>query len=256
MVEFNFREIFKLVNPKFEKRFFECLLQEIIDNIEFKGYQCPVCENEIPLFLPATSRDKVYCPKCGSMDRHRFVWYYLKNYSDIFSRNIRFLHFAPEASIYSLLENCDTINYHPADVEEGPRVKEIVDMCSIPYPDNTFDVIYNSHVLEHIPDDLKAMGELYRCVKPASEGGFVLIMVPLSRNLEHTFENEEYNTDELRLKYFGQEDHVRVYGIDIIDRLESVGFEVEEILCENFFDESTINNFGFYKYETMFICKK
>ena len=256
MVELNYSELIKLVDPKLEQKFLGCLLQEIINHIDFKGYECPLCGNEIPMFLPSVSREKFYCPKCGSMDRHRLVWLYLKNYTDIFSRKINLLHFAPEARMYHMLEQCETIEYHPVDLMEGPRVKELVDMCSIPYPDNTFDVIYNSHVLEHIPDDLKAMSELYRCVKPASEGGFVLVMVPLFRSLDYTFENEDYDTDELRLKYFGQEDHVRKYGMDIIDRLESVGFEVEEIYCKDFFDENIINNFGLYKFETMFICKK
>lgn len=256
MPKYNFHEIYSKVEPQYEKRFFECLMQEIFDNIEFPGYECPVCGNNIPLFLPSSIRDSFFCPKCGSFDRHRLAAYYLRNHTKLFSKETKFLHFAPEHSLYNIFNQIETIDYYPVDLEEGPRVKETVDMCAIPYPENYFDIIYHSHVLEHIPDDIQAMNELYRCVKPFYEGGVVITMVPLFRYLDETFENEEYNTPELRLKHFGQEDHLRMYAPDIKDRLESVGFEVDELICKEFFDEKTVKHYGFYPDETLFICKK
>ena len=256
MSKFNFKEIYKQVSPENESKFFECLMQEIWDNIDLKGYECPICENKIPLFLPSKSRDKFYCPKCESYDRHRFIYYYFKNHTDIFSEKTKFLHFAPERAIYDILINQESIDYLTADLNDGPLIKETMDMCQIPYPDNYFDVIYNCHVLEHIPDDIKAMVELYRCVKPASEGGVVFVMVPLFRHLSKTFEDEKFDTPELRLKHFGQEDHVRMYGLDIKSRLESVGFQVFELICKDYFDSQIIDKYGLYPGETLFICIK
>ena len=104
-------------------------------------------------------------------------------------------------------------------------------MENIPYDDEQFDVIYNSHVLEHVPDDLKAIGELYRVLK---KDGICIIMIPLS-DLSETLE-EEYSTPELRKKHYGEEDHLRKYGKDFKQRLESVGFTVEEIYPEDLVD--------------------
>ena len=144
----------------------------------------------------------------------------------------------------------------PVDITPNDRTKDIVDMCDIKYGDNSFDVIYNSHVLEHVADDIKAMKELYRCVKPSSEGGYVVLMVPLDIRLEKTIEDEKYNTPSLRLKYYGQEDHVRKYGRDFKDRLISVGFDVEELTCDEFVEQSLIEKYGMINNETIFVCRK
>lgn len=102
-------------------------------------------------------------------------------------------------------------------------------MQHIPYENEKFDFIYNSHVLEHIPNDIKAMSELYRVLK---KDGVCITLVPLF-NIDTTFEKDEYNTPELRLKYYGQRDHVRKYGLDFKNRLMSVGFKVKEISAED-----------------------
>ena len=116
-----------------------------------------------------------------------------------------------------------------------------------------FDFIISCHVLEHIPNDIKAMSELYRVVK---SDGVVFLMVPLFRDLDKTFENEEYNTDELRTKYFGQKDHVRKYAMDFKDRLESVGFNVSTFGPEDI-DKNLVVKYGVSnKNDIVFICKK
>ncbi len=138
-------------------------------------------------------------------------------------------------------------------IERNINIREKVNMEEIPYEDNTFDFIYNSHVLEHVPDDIKGMEELRRVLK---EDGVCITTVPLSP-IPETFEKEEYNTPELRLKHYGQRDHLRRYGDDFKDRLASVGFDVDEVLVKDVMsDENKRKVFGLLEHEKVFICRK
>ena len=103
-----------------------------------------------------------------------------------------------------------------------------MDIANINYPDKSFDVIICNHVLEHIVDDKKAMHELYRVLKP---GGWGTINVPMSG--DKTLEDPTIKDPKDRLRIFGQEDHVRFYGEDFIDRLKEAGFLVTVIKKED-----------------------
>ena len=171
---------------------------------------------------------------------------------DWHKENMRVLHFAPERVFYNVFSSFKDIDYWPVDL--NPKmfgVKKAVDITDITFDDNFFDLIMCTHVLEHIPDDKKAMSELYRVLKP---GGLALLNVPM-RNTPATLENPEYNTPELRFKYFGQADHVRFYGLDYVDRLSSVGFHVHQFMLEDM-DEKTLNKYGLKKHEKIFWCEK
>lgn len=230
-----------------------CLLNEIniikhaiieknIFSFENENY-CPICE-KFSVFGSGglNNRANVQCPNCGSLERHRLVYLFLqKNYSYLLkdylfeNNSIKLLHFAPEIIFYKLFMKNANIDYFPVDIDpEGYensiiQIRHGVDMQNIPYSDNMFDFIYNSHVLEHVPNDIKGMSELYRVLK---DDGVCITLIP-QFNLETTLEKEEYNTPELRLKYYGQEDHWRRYGLDFRGRLESVGFDVKEIKAED-----------------------
>ena len=167
---------------------------------------------------------------------------------------MRVLHFAPEATFHRLFSSFKDIEYWPVDLEPQNyhgRVRKKVDITDITFDDNFFDLIMCTHVLEHIPDDKKAMSELYRVLKP---GGLALLNVPM-RNTPATLENPEYNTPELRLKYYGQDDHVRFYGLDYVDRLSSVGFHVHQFMLEDM-DEKTLKKYGLKNDEKTFWCEK
>jgi predicted SAM-dependent methyltransferase len=208
----------------------EAYLKELHDKLEIEQKYCPICEKHSYVFLPfgIIPRKNAKCPNCDSLERHRQVYLYLKNNTDIFKNEIKLLHFAPETIFHNIFSELNNIDYWPVDLfRKDDYIRENVDMANIPYEDNSFDIIFNNHVLEHVPNDKKAMEELYRVVKPSSENGVVIIMVPLSYNLNKTLEKEEYNTPELRLKHYGQHDHVRIYGKDFKDKLKSVGFSVE-----------------------------
>lgn len=222
---------------------------------------CPVCE-EMSSFIPGGEPPREYakCPHCGSYERDRLMYFLIKEkYYEIFENNIKLLHFAPEVIFYNYFNKKKNIDYFPVDLSperyeaKGIKIRSKVNMENMPYENDTFDVIYNSHVLEHIFNDVAAMKECYRVLKP---GGICFIMVPLS-NKYKTFENENYNTPELRKKYYGLADHVRIYGHDIQEKLKICGFNVIEIKAKDIYKTELKRNFyGLLQKESIFICKK
>ena len=237
------------------------IINEKIDDIDSGLNYCPICgrPNE---FLPygIRQRPKSRCPYCNSLERHRFVYLvFLNKLQYVFNKdNVKLLHFAPERVIYKVFSSKENIEYYPVDLspERYGHIENIypesVNMEDIPFKDDTFDLVYNSHVLEHVADDNKAMRELYRVVK---KDGVCIVIVPMSKNYE-TLEKEEYNTPELRLKYYRQKNHLRLYGFDIKEKLESVGFEVEMTESSDLISNEEDRNLFGIKNNKLFICKK
>jgi ubiquinone/menaquinone biosynthesis C-methylase UbiE len=142
------------------------------------------------------------------------------------------LHVAPEKGLAKRFQEAPNLDYLSADLDPE-RAMVAMDLTDIQYPDDTFDVIYCSHVVEHIPDDRRALRELYRVLKP---GGWAMIHAPILR--ETTFEDASVTSPEERTRVFGQWDHVRSYGEDYVDRLREAGFEVSvERFIDSFSDE-------------------
>lgn len=170
-------------------------------------------------------------------------------------RGMKILHFAPEPIFHQRFSSIPDVDYYPVDLNPNAyKIRKVVDITDIPFDDNTFDLIMCTHVLEHIPDDKKAMSELYRVLKPNS--GVALLTVPIDRTHAKTLENPAYNTPELRSKYYGQSDHVRRYGADYPDRLRAAKFFVEEIKMDKVFDEDDLNIYGLIRWEKFHICRK
>jgi ubiquinone/menaquinone biosynthesis C-methylase UbiE len=107
----------------------------------------------------------------------------------------------------------------------SPLADVKADICNLPFADNSYDVILCNHVLEHIPNDTKAMQELYRVLKP---NGMAILQIPQDLNREKTFEDNSITDKKQRAEIFGQYDHVRIYGRDYFDKLRSIGFTVVE----------------------------
>lgn len=190
--------------------------------------ECPFCGWKGEEFLPngVELRRNARCPKCNSLERHRLYYLYLKNVVPE-DRPLKVLHFAPEKILTRLFTSYPNINYVSADIDPSKAMAK-EDITNISFNDNSFDIIFCSHVLEHIPDDLLAMRELYRVLKP---GGFAILQVPIKdmfngRVIDKTYEDFSIATPEGREKAFGQNDHVRVYGRDFKDRVEAAGFIV------------------------------
>jgi len=192
---------------------------------------CPLCKSKIKSFIPFRQRENAKCPDCGAVERHRALWLYFKYKAKIFSdreytNGYKLLHFAPEAAFYTIFKSMKNIDYYPVDIDPTKtEIREIIDIQSINYQDEMFDIIICNHVLEHISCDYTAMNELHRVLK---ENGAAYITVPVF-NIEKTIEDSSYNTPDLRLQHYGHKAHKRMYGKDFPHKLRSTGFLVEEI---------------------------
>ncbi|TVZ53008.1 methyltransferase family protein [Dokdonia sp. Hel_I_53] len=191
-------------------------------------YEDPIDGRTFKRFLPygyGTPRENVLSPSTLSLERHRLLWLWLKRETDFFSTPRKVLHFAPEQAFYSRFRESHHLNYTTTDLN-SPLADVKADICNLPFGENSYDLIFCNHVLEHIPDDTRAMQELYRVLK---SGGMAILQIPQELDRAITFEDDTIIDRDERAKIFGQYDHVRVYGRDYFDKLRSIGFKVEEI---------------------------
>jgi SAM-dependent methyltransferase len=197
------------------------------------GRFCPLCGKSSSRFreFGIVPRKDAQCTRCGALERHRLLWLYLAKKTDLFDgRAITMLHVAPEACFEPRLRKPLGKNYITADLFD-PSAMVKMDVTDIGYPDQSFDVIYCSHVLEHVQDDRRAMREFHRVLK---ETGWAILLVPIT--VEATFEDPSIIEPSERLKAFGQGDHVRRYGTDYTERLREAGFKVTVVTIEQFVD--------------------
>ena len=191
------------------------------------NYTDPIDNKSFRKFLPygyEVQRQNVLSPSTLSLERHRLLWLYLTNETNFFTSKKKVLHMAPEQCFLSRFKKLNH-EYITADID-SPIADVKADIVNLPFNDNSFDVIFCNHVLEHIQDDTKAMKELFRVMK---KGGMGIFQVPQDLNRDVTFEDNSITDPKERAKIFGQYDHVRVYGRDYFDKLRSVGFKVEEV---------------------------
>ena len=188
----------------------------------------PIDGKSFRKFLPygyGTQRANALSPSTLSLERHRLMWLYLKNETDFFTAHKKVLHIAPEQCFLKLFKQQKNLQYITADLY-SPIADVKADICNLPFEENSFDVVFCNHVLEHITDDKKAMSELYRVLKPQGLGIF---QIPQDLTLETTYEDFSITTPEQRKKHFGQYDHVRIYGQDYFNKLRAAGFKVNEV---------------------------
>ena len=186
------------------------------------------------------------CPRCRSHPRHRAITLLLAR-GELSGR--RLLHFAPEAlfdPVFARLPRAERVTadlYAPADLR--------LDITDMDLPDGSFDLILCSHVLEHVPDDRAAMAELRRVLAP---GGLALLLTPY-RPDRATYEDPSITSPLDRMVAFGQQDHVRIYGADLADRLRGAGFEVEDRTAADLFYSETIERCELDPEEHLFLCR-
>ena len=189
-----------------------------------EGRLCPVCGKSSRRFrqFGIVPREDAECFHCGALERHRLLWLFLQKKTDLFDgMSKRMLHVAPEPCFESRFKQRLGGAYLSADLFD-PRAMIKMDVTNIQYANQSFDVIYCSHVLEHVLDDKQAMREFFRVLK---NRGWAVLLVPISS--EKTFEDSSIVDPQERLKAFGQADHVRCYGPDYVERLRDAGFTVE-----------------------------
>lgn len=218
------------------------------------GRYCPVCGNTSRKFAEfgIDKRPDAKCGHCGALERHRLVWKYFHEKTGIFGGGVEdMLHIAPEKIFTRKLSRAVGKGYISADLFDKTAMVKM-DITKIGYPDGSFDIIYCSHVLEHVPDDWKAMSEFFRTLK---NEGQAVIMVPETEGV--TIEDPSITDPRERLRLFGQEDHVRMYGTDFPQRLRECGFRVEIFSAESFLNEKEIELLGLkYSRDKIYICTK
>jgi len=188
-------------------------------------YICPFCNYQakdlepLGLEFPVLKEKEIIgagrrnsgCYCCGSQDRERLIYLYLKDYMRIFEKadKIKILHFSPEKELCRALRKGDFQLYLCGDLyTKGysyPSYVKDMNVLDIPHEDNFFDLIICNHVLEHIPNDLDAMKEICRVLK---KGGKAILQVPISKKFHTTFEDSNIKTPKQRELAFGQSDHV------------------------------------------------
>ena len=238
----------------------------------------PIDGKSFRMFLPygyGKQRNNALSPSTLSLERHRLLWLYLKNETDFFQSEpvsdshvsnsnrvklrdaeinsaLKVLHFAPEQAFYKLFRNQKNIQYTTTDLF-SPLADVKADICNLPFEDNSYDIIFCNHVLEHIPDDTKAMQELFRVLKP---GGMAILQIPQDLKREATFADDSITDQKERAAIFGQYDHVRIYGRDYFDKLRSIGFKVIEEDYTNKIAPELVEKYCLAKGEIIPVCFK
>lgn len=218
-------------------------------------YEDPIDKRTFKKFLPygyENQRENVLSPSTLSLERHRLLWLYLKNETGFFKENLKVLHFAPEQAFYKRFRSLTNLDYTTTDLN-SPLADVKADICDLPFQDNSFDFILCNHVLEHIPDDTRAMQELYRILSP---GGTAILQIPQDLEREKTFEDNSITSRIERAKIFGQYDHVRIYGRDYFDKLRNIGFKVEEVDYSSKLTPSEVDRYRIAKGEIIPVCRK
>lgn len=223
----------------------------------FKGDQFhdPIDGKSYRKFLPygyGKQRENALSPGTLSLERHRQMWLYLQNETTFFTQPYSVLHIAPEQEFLRRFKKMKNLQYISADLF-SPIVDVKADLLDLPFDDESFDVVFCNHVLEHIEDDQKAMSELYRVMR---KGGWGIFQVPMKPSLERTYEDFTIQDPQERQKHFGQYDHVRWYGMDYFDRLRNAGFETDANYYSKQFSAADIKKWGLMENEILPVVRK
>jgi len=204
---------------------------------------CVLCNQTVPAWVPHPQSEhrsefskimrvvgsdlSVYqCPNCGSNDRERHLCLFL-NAAGVLKLlgAMRILHLAPERPLEPLIAACRPVDYVRGDLNPTRPDHQRIDVESLPFEDNRFDLILCNHILEHVSDPARALREMHRCLKP---GGTLVAQTPYSPLLRRTMEITENPTPEFAKLFFGQDDHVRLFGADIGTYFQQAGFATGE----------------------------
>jgi len=201
--------------------------------------RCCICRQAVDRWLPHPLIDQrsefmklmdtigsdlsVYqCPECGCNDRDRHLWLYLSAVGVLQDvRGTCVLHLAPEAHLEQLIAALQPAEYVRGDLHPLREGHVEIDVERLPFADARFDLIICNHVLEHVASPQRALAELHRCLRPAS---LLIAQTPYSPRLKQTFELNEPVTAEFAKLFYGQEDHVRLFGADIVQYFHAAGF--------------------------------
>jgi SAM-dependent methyltransferase len=212
-----------------------------------EGRECPCCGGRFRRMARLLiSGWGGICPRCRSHPRHRAIALLLAR-GELPGR--RLLHFAAEPVFDQVFARMPEVERVTADLHAPADLR--LDITDIDLPDSSFDLIFCSHVLEHVPDDRTAMRELRRVLV---DGGLALVLVPYRPGVT-TYEDPSITSPLDRMIAFGQQDHVRIYGSDLTDRLREAGFDVDDRTVAELFDETTVERSELNPDEHFFLCR-
>lgn len=218
--------------------------------------ECPICKSRYRVFLPygrINPRSNALCPSCLSLERHRLIWLYLKNQTTFFEQKSDILHIAPEPCFLKRFEKIHGEKYITADLE-SPLAKIKMDVHHMPFPDSSFDAVLCNHVLEHVDNDIQAMTEILRVLRP---NGYAILQVPFFAPIpEVTIEDTSVGDPRERERLFGQDDHVRKFGKDYYKRIERAGLRAEASTFAASLPPSECRRFGISREEVLYIGRK
>lgn len=218
-------------------------------------YEDPINGKTYRKLLPygrLDSRKNALAPHSMSLERHRLLWIYLKEKTDIFTSDKKFLHIAPEYCFIRLFKKQKNLEYITGDLF-SPWADVKIDVHKIPFDDNSFDIIMCNHVLEHVDNDKKAMEEFHRVLRP---GGWGIFQVPIDYNREETLEDPNIKSKKDREKHYWQADHVRLFGLDYGKKLKEAGFAVTEEDFVKKMDPVLVERYALPRDEIIFFCRK
>jgi SAM-dependent methyltransferase len=214
---------------------------------------CPCCGSSFDSFARQKAPNRE-CWMCSSLERHRLLWLYLEAHPEMVRPGLRVLHVAPEPALRLRFETIPTVHYVGGDLDQRFGSAR-VDVTDIDFPDDSFDAVLCNHVLEHVPDDRRALRELRRVLAP---GGWASLLVPLVDELPVTDEDPTVTDPGERLRRFGQDDHVRRYGQDYVERVRGAGFEPELVRMDDVLSDDQLERMRLVKFgevEPLVICR-
>lgn len=166
--------------------------------------------------------ERCFCPHCSSGDRARHLRLFVDRLNILERvRGGAVLHMAPEPTLQAYIQRYGLGRYVKGDLAPKDDGVEKIDLQQIPYPDETFDMLICNHILEHVDNVEIALREMHRVLK---RGGRAICQTPYASRLTRTFEDPQLQSTDDRLFFYGQEDHVRLFGSDIAQHFIAAGF--------------------------------
>jgi SAM-dependent methyltransferase len=218
-----------------------------------RAVECPCCGGRFRAFRlhGQPKQQTVECPRCGSLEKDRLRWLYLRNRVRLLGERPRLLQFGAGREFRAAFASSPNLQYVTADERQPAQVR--MEITHLAMADQTFDAVLCLNVLDRIPDDYGALRELRRVLKP---GAWAMLQVAVDPDLDQTYENFSIRTPEGRLNHFGGKDRVRRYGEDYKDRLERAGFQVLVDDYLRWLTQTQVHRYGLARGEDIYLCRK
>jgi len=236
-MENEYQKLVSKLGLKDKEVFIEAIIEEIYNSYDFEKKHCPICENSFNMFLPINGRKNALCPVCSSVERHRIVYYYLKNKTNLLSRKISFLDLSPNDSFFNKFNNLKNVSYVPITDSYGSGNK--FNMDNLPFDDNSYEVIFNYYNLPKI-NQTKVLKEFHRVLNTTYDSCLILFDF-------FDFESDKTITTSKK----------QVYGADFLDKLKDIGFNVKVYNPKDILsNEKLIKKYGILDNEVFIVCTK